>query len=507
MLGIVCSGHPLVSEAAADILRAGGNAFDATVAAAFASTVAEPLLTSLAGGGFLLARAASGEEVLFDFFASSPGLGAPGAGGSGSVDEADRHFYPVEVRFIDAPQEFNIGMASVAVPGALKGFLHVHRRLGRLPLSEVVQPAVHLARDGVRVNDFQASTFSLLRPILRESNVALDLYTIEGVPPSAGTLHKNADLARFLEDLPGDTDGFYAGELAKVIERDMRERGGLLTATDLGGYEVVERAPLSMDYRGCRVITNPRPSSGGSLVGLSLLLQSAVEVPRLRWGSPEHVRTTATVLERTERLRAEGSTGLDTLEATLLEGARDAVRLSTGGTTHLNVSDAEGNVASLSMSNGEGSAYFIPGTGIHMNNMMGEDDLHPDGFHTMEPGLRISSMMAPTMVLDGEDVVAALGSGGSKRIRTAVYQVVTGLVDFGLPPAEAANRPRMHLDEGQLHVEPGFPEDAVAELRRGWKTVIWSEKNMYFGGVHIVAPRDGTSGGDARRAGHGIAVE
>ena len=142
-----------------------------------------------------------------------------------------------------------------------------------------------------------------------------------------------------------------------------------------------------------------------------------------------------------------------------------------------------------------------------MNNMMGEDDLHPDGFHTMEPGLRISSMMAPTMVLDGEDVVAALGSGGSKRIRTAVYQVVTGLVDFGLPPAEAANRPRMHLDEGQLHVEPGFPEDAVAELRRGWDTVIWSEKNMYFGGVHVVAPRAGISGGDARRAGHGLAVE
>lgn len=189
-----------------------------------------------------------------------------------------------------------------------------------------------------------------------------------------------------------------------------------------------------------------------------------------------------------------------------LDEAREAVRISTGGTTHMNVADAEGNVASLSASNGEGCGHFVPGTGIMLNNMMGEDDLHPEGFHMAPPGSRISSMMAPSMLVDAEGVLAALGTGGSKRIRTALQQTVTNLVDFGLTPEEAVNRPRLHLSQGTLQVEPGYPEAALSTLRKGGPINVWDTKNVYFGGVHAVVPRTGGGAGDARRGGHFMVV-
>ena len=484
------------------MLRAGGNAFDAIVAAAFTSTVVEPTMASLGGAGFVLARTASGEEILFDFIASVPGRGLAEPPGDG-----ERHFYPVDILFGDVPQVFTIGLASAAVPGTLKGLVHVHERLGRLPLAEVVAPAVHHARAGIRVTPFVSDSLQLMYPVLRDSPLGGALYLQDGEVLPVGTLSRNPDLAGFLEDLPRDPRGYYGGDLAGLVERDMLAGGGLMTRADLAEYEVIERRPLSVRYRGRRVLTNPPPSLGGSLMALDLLLQGESELQGCNWGTPGHVRCTARVLERAARLKAGEAVTRDPAQARLLENIHAPPLQSVKGTTHLNASDAEGNVASLSMSNGSGSAYFLPGTGIHFNNMMGEDDLHPGGFDAAVPGERVASMMSPTLLLDGDQVLGALGTGGSNRIPTAVFQVVSSLLDLGLSPDDASNFPRMHFDGAQLHVEPGFSEEAMAALEAEWDVVRWPEQSLYFGGVHVVAPHAGRVGADRRREGHGIVVD
>ncbi len=484
------------------MLRAGGNAFDAIVAAAFTSTFAEPTMASLGGAGFALARTSSGEEILFDFIACAPGRDHPAP-----PDDGDRHFHPVDILFGDVPQEFTIGRASAAVPGTLKGLVHIHRRLGRLPLAEVVAPAAAAARAGTPVTPFTSDSLQLMYPVLRESSEGSDLYLEHGEVLPAGRLHRNPGLADFLDHLPRDPRGFHGGDLAAAVERDMIEGGGMITRADLARYEVVERRPLAVDYRGRRVLTNPPPALGGSLMALRLLLHAESAVSDRVWGSRSHLRRTARALERAVHLRSGDLTPRDPDQAALLEGVHAPLIHAIQGTTHLNASDAEGNVAALSMSNGSGSSYFLPGTGIHFNNMMGEIDLHPAGFHAAEPGQRVASMMSPALLLEGDRVLAALGTGGSNRIPSAVFQVVSCLIDLGLSPDEACNFPRMHFDGERLHVEPGFPDDAMAALEAEWDVIRWPERNLYFGGVHVVAPSAGRVGADSRREGHGVVVE
>jgi gamma-glutamyltranspeptidase/glutathione hydrolase len=465
----------MTSEAAASALESGGNAFDAAVAAGFASAVAEPGFTSLGGGGFLLARTASGEALLFDFFVDTPGLGAAEAG-------TDPHFLPVTIAFPASEQVFNVGRGSVAVPGVLAGLLRVHERLGRLPLSDVLAPAIALARGGVVVSALQAYVLGLLAPIMAISEEGRRLYAPGGRGPRQGARLRNPELADFLERLPDDRGRrFYEGEPARRIAAGMREGRGLLTEADLAGYRVIEREPLAMEYRGHALLTNPAPSLGGRLVAFGL--EGLETHDLLRVDAPAHVLALGEVLEAMEARHAEPRPAF--------------VR----GTTHASVADGEGNVASMTTSNGEGSGYVAPGCGIMLNNMLGEDDLHPGGFHSAPPGERVGSMMSPSLVLRGDAVRLALGSGGSKRIRTAVLQVASRVVDFDADLGAAVRAPRLHWDGETLQVEPGLPEAALAALRERWPVNLWPEPNLYFGGVHAVAPETGAAAGDPRRGG------
>ncbi|HHW78645.1 MAG TPA: gamma-glutamyltransferase [Xanthomonadaceae bacterium] len=498
--GGAASGHPGATAAACEILRAGGNAFDAAVAAGFAAVVAEPALTSLGGGGFLLARTAQGRAVLFDFFVDTPGRGL-------RASELEPHFLPVTVRFPGSEQIFNVGMGSAAVPGALKGYLHVQRRLGRLPLREVLAPAIRLARDGVTINAKQAYFLELLTPIMTLTAAGRALFEPDGRYLSEGDVYRNPELAAFLETLPRDGEReFYEGGLAGRIARGMREGNGLLTAADLAAYRVVEREPLPLDYRGCRLLTNPPPSFGGSLIALSLRLLEAREVAELGFGSPAHLALLIAVMREVDRRRAEGYLSPADIGKPGLADSLERVRTASGGTTHVSVCDAEGNAASMTTSNGEGSGCFAPGTGIMLNNMMGEDDLHPEGFHVSPPGMRVASMMAPSLLLVGDRVRLALGSGGSKRIRSALVQVISNIVDFGLDPRAAVEAPRLHWDGERAQVEPGFTNAALAALAERWPLNRWAVRDVYFGGVHVAAP-DGEGAGDPRRGGHAAAVD
>ncbi len=210
-------------------------------------------------------------------------------------------------------------------------------------------------------------------------------------------------------------------------------------------------------------------------------------------------------MQEVERLREKGIITPEKIAHFFGSGHVDqslaAIRLFSRGTTHVSVADKEGNVASMTCSNGEGSGYFAPGTGVMLNNMMGEDDLHPDGFHSSPPGQRVGSMMAPSLLIGEDDAVGlVIGSGGSKRIRTAITQVLTRIVDHGQEIQEAVDAPRLYWDENVLQMEPGFHKEVVASVAEQVPVNRWQEKSVYFGGVHAVIP--GKSGaGDPRRGG------
>ncbi|MEN8189792.1 MAG: gamma-glutamyltransferase [Thermodesulfobacteriota bacterium] len=496
---IIASGHELVSEAAARVLEQGGNAFDAVVAAGFASSVVEPALTSLGGGGLLLGHSAAiGQDLFFDFFVDTPGKDS-----SVSLDEP--HFFPVTVSFSGSDQDFNVGMGSVAVPGTLKGLLHIHERLGHMNLRDVMTPAIEYAR-GHQVNEQQGTFLHLLKPIMKLMEPGRALYQPEGQYLVPGATLVNSDLAQFLEQIVLDRgDSFYLGDISKKIHEEMVNGDGLLTRKDLADYRVYERKPLTVNYRGNRFVTASTPSMGGPLIGLSLGLRAKADPPAYDWGTIEHLTRLTGLMKEVEKLRSEGVSSAETLSAFLEDSDRvkvseDSIRLFPRGTTHVSIADKHGNCASMTSSNGEGSGYFAPGTGVMLNNMMGEDDLHPDGFHSSPPGLRVGSMMSPSLLVRDGEVRLVIGSGGSKRIRTAISQVLSQVVDFNRPLQKAVDAPRLYLDGDLLQVEPGFAPEVIKGLSEIIEVNQWQDKDVYFGGVHAVVPgKEGA--GDGRRGG------
>jgi gamma-glutamyltranspeptidase/glutathione hydrolase len=504
MPAAVAAGCADTVDAAVEVLAAGGNAFDAVVAAGFASAVAEPGLASLGGGGFLLARPVAGPTVLFDFFVDSPGLGRD--------ERPTPHFTPVTVRFAGAEQVFHAGWGSAAVPGSLAGYLHVHRRLGRVPLTTLVAPARRLAAEGVVLAPAQAAVLSLLEPIVTLSPEGRSVFAPRGRVLEAGDTMRNPDLAAFLDEVGRDAvGGFGAAGIAAAVESAMDSGGGLMTSADLAEYRVVERLPLRVDYRGGVVRTNPPPSFGGTIVATGL--ERLAAQPPLD-GSPESfVRLAAVLVELTEGHGPEegslGPAGRPAEGPEAAEGPSTVPPRSVRGTTHVSVIDAEGNVAAMTTSNGSCSGVFVPGTGVQLNNVMGEADLHPAGFHAAPPGTRIGSMMAPTIVTTDAGGLVALGSGGSERIRSALTCVLTNLTDRGLGLDAAVLAPRLHWDRFRLQVEPGLPAEVVEQLSAIWPVSIWPGRDLYFGGAHAVlrAPDGSMSAvGDDRRGGVGRIV-
>jgi gamma-glutamyltranspeptidase / glutathione hydrolase len=474
----VAAGHPVTVAAAVEVLRAGGNAFDAAVAAGFAASVAEPVLSSLGGGGFLLARTASGDQVLFDFFVDTPGRGVP--------DQVLPRTVPVTLAFGGTDQVFHVGHGSVAVPGCLPGYLHVHRRLGRLPLEEVVAPAVRAATEGVTLGPAQVAVARLVDPILSRTPEARRRFHPGGAPLSEDAVVTDPELGQLLEDVgAGRVSGFADPAVAARIEEVNRAEGGLLTAADLAAYAVLEREPLVLRYRDATLTTNPPPSSGATLIGRALAAFEAAP---------------ATALDRPEGL-VRLAAALDAMGRPPGPSGHAAPPTSTRGTTHVSIVDADGNLASMTTSNGSGSGVHLGDTGVLANNICGEEDLLPVGAGRLPAGVRIGSMMAPSLLDRPDRAVTVLGSGGSERIRSAITQVVLRLVDEDRDLATAVLAPRIHLDAaGTVQVEPGWHPTAVRALAAARETNVWEVSDLYFGGVHAVSS-DGQHVGDPRRGG------
>ena len=451
MRGVVAAGHPLTAEAGAEALRAGGNAVDAAVAAGLMSFVCESPLSGPGAGGFMFVHTASGENHLLDFFVAAPGRG---------LDKLEPvALLPVDIKFAEgAVQRFNVGPSSCGAYGTPAGLAEALERFGTLPLADLVERPARAAREGIEVNEVAAFIHVLLEAIFRTTPEATAIYAPNGSLLRAGETIRLPEVGDLLERLGREGPAFlYTGDVGAAVSDWLLERGGLLTHADLAAYEVIEREPARVEYRGRDVLTNPQPSYGGILMAYSLDLLGRLD-------ASGRLRTLVEVMDRTNRARREEiNVGLHTqgyLEGFLakeaLESAARELGSRLGSTTHLSTIDEEGACVSMTCSNGSCSGVVVPGTGVHLNNMMGEEDLNPAGYHLHPPGARVPSMMAPTVVLRNGVAEVALGSAGSNRIPAAILQTILGVVDQGLTAEAAVRAPRLLVEERTVKAEPGL---------------------------------------------------
>ncbi|HJQ48909.1 MAG TPA: gamma-glutamyltransferase [Gaiellaceae bacterium] len=458
MKGALAAGHPLTAGAGADVLRAGGNAVDACIAAAAVSWICESPLTGLGGGGFLLVHlAGDAEPHLLDFFVAVPQAPAP-------ADE----LIELVVDFGDSQQIFYTGSASVAVPGTGLGLWEAHRRWGSMPWTELLAPAARLARDGVVLDEPQAYLHEILDSLLRHSPEGDALYG-PGRALGVGERFAIPELAETLDRIAAEgPECLYHGELAERIAAHVP-----VTLEDLAVYHVIEREPLAVRYRGGVLWTNPPPSSGGRLLAVGLDALGDAEVEPLSVAK-----------------------AMEAQEAALRAG-------NIGGTTHISVVDGEGNAVSLSCSLGSASGIVVPGIGLHLNNMLGESHLTGEP----RPGERLMSLMAPSVLQQDGRARLVLGSAGSRRLHGAILQVVANVAGRGLGVNEAVEAPRMHVEAGIVHCEDAAAGDEIEAA--GYPVVRWRERNLFFGGVSAVEIRaDGSlaAAGDPRRGGAAVVV-
>jgi gamma-glutamyltranspeptidase / glutathione hydrolase len=496
---VVAAGHELTASAAAEILEDGGNAFDAALAGVLMTFVAEAVFAAPGGGGFLMARRAGSDTcALFDFFVETPRRRR-------AANEVE--FFPIHADFGPAKQEFHIGLGSSATPGAVPGLFAIHEALATLPMKRLVEPAVRAARAGFPLTDFQAYLFTVIAPILTASESVARIFAPGGKLMTAGETFRNPGLADCLEWLAQDGARlFIDGDVGKAIVAESESLGGHLTDEDLKRYRMELREPIHWGHAGAQVALNPPPAASGALIAFGLAYLEAL----IECGRAVDAHALRQAMAATNAARAMHGDAL----AARLAGGVLAKELREGqahppayrGTTHVSVIDKEGNAAAVSLSNGEGNGYIVGEFGFMLNNMLGEEDLSSGRLDAWQEGVRLSSMMAPTIILKPDGTVIALGTGGSNRIRTAILQVAVNLLDRGMSLEDAVEAPRLHVEKcGTVSFEPGLPESAQAEfLALGDRAHAWPARNLFFGGVHAArrTPRGDVEGtGDPRRQG------
>jgi gamma-glutamyltranspeptidase / glutathione hydrolase len=479
--GVIAAGHEQTARAGAEVLAAGGNAVDAAIAASFAASVAEPTLTALGGGGFMLVSAPPADPVVLDFFVAMPGFGA------GRFERS--RLTPTPVDFGSTVQMFHGGHASVGLPGFVAGMFEAHRRYASMPLGELVGPAKRLAVEGVEQTTQQAYLNTLLHGVNTLTPESERLFSRNGNPLRAGEKFLVPDIVTTLDALVRDGQGllYGGGELGARLVATVLGNGGSIDAEDLARYAVIERKPLAFEYRGREVYSNPPPATGGSLMTAILDSLKQADLRGMEFHGPAHLEVLAAAIQAMVRSRSRGK---------------------LGNTTHISVMDASGMAASVTSSNGTGSGVVVPGSGIVLNNMLGEEDLNPSG-SVIPAGERLQSMMTPAIALSGGKPELVVGSAGSNRICSAVAQVLSAVLDFGLDIAAAVDAPRVHLEQSAIELEGGIPEASALALEvAGYEVNRWPGQNLYFGGLQAAA-WDGerfSGRGDSRRGGFAVVV-
>jgi gamma-glutamyltranspeptidase/glutathione hydrolase len=480
------AGTPYAAEAAAETYRAGGNAADAAVAAAAAVGVTEPLMSSIGGGGFALVRDSSGRAELIDYYDVMPGKGLPASAfGAGGAPQTVILKYGAGVRSI-------VGGASSAVPGSLRGWEKILERHGRLGLGEALAPAIRLAREGFNLCRTSGLWFQVAEEVLRLTDETRkhfykgDRVYLEGeevrFPELADTLQAVGEVGVEL---------FYEGELARRISSYMLKMGGIITEEDLAEYGVVVREPMSVSYGAGAMYTNGPPSAGGPTLAQMLKVLSAYDLVAMPDEQYAMLLAGAMKLALEDRdsqyldgdRNGEVAQRLTGDEYAAEQRRRIFSSFGSPHTTHLSCVDGDGLAVSITASMGYGSGLVVPGTGIPMNNTLGEPELNPRGFHALVPGERLVSSMSPTVVSSEVGGLISLGSPGASRIPTAILQTVINVVDFGMSLEEAVLAPRIHAEDDLFAYEAGA---RTADLDEYGRVLSYETPNMFFGGVNAV---------------------
>jgi gamma-glutamyltranspeptidase/glutathione hydrolase len=478
----VAAPNDLATAAATRAAAEGGNAVDAALAAALVTMVSEPGLVSLASGGFLTIQPADGSApVTIDGWVRVPGVGLP-------PERLGRGVWDIHTPY-GGGTTMTIGHGSVAVPGTLRALDLAHRRYGQAPWRDVVGQAVEGARGGFPIGQATHHYLEYVHELVFGWHPDSHAVLHDGsgaLVPSGSTIHV-PHLADSLELIATEgVDAFYTGDLARLITTDMADHDGALTMADLAAYKAVARPSLDLERAGWRLATNPGPARGGFAA--------------------------AAILDRLGELPASGSWSDDELRRLVqvqheVLGA-DPAALTSPSTAHVSVVDDAGTACAITVSSGYSSGVLAPGTGIWLNNCLGEQELLPDGFGQLRPGEAMTSNMAPTVGRRPSDgAVLAIGSPGSDRIPTAIAQVLALHVNGGLALAEAVAHPRVHVRVREA-LDPPVRVDHEDDLRLpadlGLPTLAMPPHSMYFGGVGVArwSPVSGLSAaGDPRRTG------
>jgi gamma-glutamyltranspeptidase/glutathione hydrolase len=501
---LVDSDAVLASQAGAEVLAAGGNAIDAAVTVAFVLAVVYPQAGNLGGGGFAVVRSAQGERAALDFRETAPAAaerdmfldaqGAPRRLPASAATSTE-----------PGPEASKTGHLAAGVPGSVAGLWELHRRFGSRPWAELLAPAIALAADGFTVDAELARSAAEAMPRLSRFAASRALFAPDGTPPAPGETLQNPDLARVLKRIAAEgRDGFYAGDTARLLLRELQRGGGLIRQRDLDAYQARWREPIAFSYRGHTILSMPPPSSGGVALALIAHTLEAYPLQELGWHSARHVHLLAEAMSRAFADRnsllgdpdhvpvplaqllspayAQARRGEIGERATPSSLVRAGLAPPEGNhTTHFAVVDAAGGAVALTttINDSYGSGVVVEGAGFLLNDEMDDFTTKPGApnlfglvqgeANAIAPGKRMLSSMAPTLVLDGSGAVRLVaGARGGPRIISSTWQVISNVLDFNMDVVQAVSAPRVHhqWQPEELTVERGgLPEATSAALQ------------------------------------------
>lgn len=474
----ISGGHQKTIEAAEIILSQGGNAVDAAIAAYLVSFISEPCMASLGAGGFAMINDTRSVSLV-DFFCETPKTKKP---------VSEQEFYPIVVDFGNTQEEFHVGKGSIAVPGAVAGMYKMHELWGRIPIEEVFGPALEWSKEGIAIDRFQAYDFELLENVFKLNPLGRELFFDDnGKLKSEGHIIKMPHYHDFLDALRHEgKDLFYRGEIAKSVSEDLAQ-GGHLTRADFEDYKVNISKPQPFDFFGHQIYSPGFPSVGGMLITaiLNTFRDSVVEKGQtfLSLAHFQNILDTFTKVQLLQNNPQKISNYLINQFGINVPYYPRSKGSKWGGTSHFNVVDSDGLTVCLTTSIGEGSGYFIPGTDMQMNNMLGEEALMPNGFHNWETDVRLQSMMSPCLAVENNGTtLLGIGSGGAGRIPYAIAQAIINILYFKIDPFKAIEAPRIHIQGGRIELERGYDFDT--ELFDNIN--VWDSKSLFFGGTNLI---------------------
>jgi len=506
--GMVASAHALASQAGLEVLKSGGNAVDAAVAAAFAVGVVEPNASGIGGEGMMvISLTGTGKAVAIDYRSAAPS----------SLD------FPGGVP--------DTGHAAVAIPGTVAGLAAALQKYGTMPLSRVLAPAIRLAEQGFVVSPTLAGIIIDNFEAIRKNEPLAKIVCPGGLPIEAGEILKNPDLAASLRSISsGGADVFYKGALADAIVSEMAAHGGRITKANLASYRAIEREPVRGRYRGYDIVSAPPPVGGVTLIEILQIL-AAFDLSKETPLSPRYVHLAAEAMKRgfadyaatvgdpdfvkvpvAELLSASYARSRaaeikpDIVTPKVTAGA--VAKQESPSTTSLSVVDARGNMVALTQTISDffGAKVAVAGTGIILNNEM--KNFGSRGPNAMAPGKRMRTMIAPTILLKDGKTFATLGTPGAARIVSTMTLIVSNLVDFGMGIQEAIEAPRFYArdTEADLSVEARMPAATTGALAKmGYSIKTLGEFDLFFGGAQgiVIDRKTGlrVGGADPRRDG------